>query len=230
MKLLALAPLMLAIVLCSGCDYVLHLSHVDPPDAALACPTDAILCDDFESGGVAKWTGQTESHATVVVDNAAAHSGMYGLDITGMASAGAEGDVYLTIAPMTTGVLAVRAWINVSQPLTAFDSVMTLGPDFGTHLEVSSDVNLWRVIDGAADYDSDVTTPALGTWTCVEVDYDYDTPSVAVFVGSATAISSTVSAPGPAFARVAVGLTFGQAAGAALFVDDVVIATSHIGC
>jgi hypothetical protein len=52
-------------------------------DAPASCPSSALLCDDFETGGLTKWDGTRISvGGSLLVDSSAARAGTWGLDAT----------------------------------------------------------------------------------------------------------------------------------------------------
>src|SRR5580698_1171560 len=66
-------------------------------DAGGSCPSFAVFCDDFESGTLAKWSGEDMPNSEAVT-TAANKTGTYGLDsnVPPASGNGGEGDVYVS--------------------------------------------------------------------------------------------------------------------------------------
>ncbi len=210
---------------------------------ASACPPFATLCDDFESGGLAKWTGSDVSPgAEAIVDQSTAHSGVYGLDATVPVepSDGALATAALVTLPQSTGMLAVREWIELSAPLVDYESVIIIYSSSPTHYAIVGGDNnsLWNAGEdspsgGLVDHPSSLPVPALGVWTCVELDYTFPSTGSAqiqVFVGDAKIVDVLAADAAPVYDHVEVGVARANMPGYHLSTDDVVIAPQHIGC
>jgi len=212
----------------------------DAGDALQACPANAIVCDDFEDGTTAAWTGTTvsETSVTINVSTVRAHAGMYALDASVPAIAdGNYATVYLDIPLQTTGVLATRQWIYAQGMFTRFDEVVGL-----FHTGVSNqymvlgcdDLEHWAATErstASGIVDHLTTVPcAPDVWYCVELVYSFDTKRVQVFVDNAALLDVAVADPMPAFDDIGLGAVRADAAGFRVFTDDVVIAPQRIGC
>lgn len=211
-----------------------------PADAAPACPPSAIVCDDWEAGNLAKWSGRdlAPGSASVVVTNTIAHAGTRCLDCT-VPNTGAvgEADVFLTFgSPISTGTLAARLWVYSPQPLGGYSGVLTLYTSSAVYALVAADNNnKWTVSEdssggGLIDHHSQIAT--IGSvWTCVEIDYTFGTPSqIEMFVADTRVLAASAADPSPSFAVVRAGLTRTAPTGAHAYFDDVVVARAHIGC
>ena len=215
-----------------------------PADAfVLACPAFATFCDDFESGDLAKWTGaRLSTGGTVVVDSARVHTGIDALDAT-MPPA-ANGDSAVTceqFAAQSTGMLAMREWVNTSTSLALFNSILEF-ENVVTCTDVETEYivvgcdnsNDWVATEnstgGSMDHHGTPCAPS-DTWTCVELDYTLGAaPRVQVFVDDTIAIDAAPVDPTPTFDVVTAGVANARAAGFEAYVDDVVVAHQHIGC
>jgi hypothetical protein len=205
------------------------------------CPAFAMFCDDFETGDISKWTmPYMTPGATLVVDGVQVHSGTHALH--GIVPPGSPGDaaaaVYNLPSARTTGVLAVRAWIYPPVPLTRFDGVLIYENNVGVNpsLLVGGDNTPdWVASEGLSggstvDHSSTVLT-TLAMWTCVEVDYTFGSPSnIEVFVGDVSVLSVSANETTPRFDQLFAGVARAQVNGDEMIVDDVVLASQHIGC
>jgi hypothetical protein len=213
-----------------------------------ARPCTALLCDDFETGDLSKWSSPTVSmNATAVVNTKRPRGGLFGLEATIPASSSGGGiaAACLAYAPQASGVLAVREWINTPVPLVNFDLVAgvidqpacqatsplryaTVGCDF-SGMWVSTE---FSPVGGQVDHVTTTPCAPIGQWTCIELDYVFGgpPPRIRVFVNDATVIDAAASDPTPSFSAATVGVQRAEAAGYQVFVDDVVIDTKHIGC
>src|SRR5262249_32464148 len=143
-------------------------------DAAPDGPTCAgTFCDGFESGDTSRWTSVSVTPtATLGVESAMGHSGSFALDCTvpaiGNGSIAAVVDGFTLVS---TGLLAVRAWLYLPQPLIHFDSVITLfGAGTPNHIMTldADDTQHWTATEsGTAGIDHQSTAVAAeNTWTC----------------------------------------------------------------
>jgi hypothetical protein len=211
------------------------LDSPDSVDAAMPCPADAILCDDFELGNLSRWTGTRPATSSVVVDGDLPHLGSFALDsrVAPAGGNGGEAFVYLTLAPYDQ--LAIRAWAYLPDPIESFQGVIYLVdlPQEQHYLEVSTDIPVWTIAgdDGSTlrDYPTNVTVERA-TWTCLELDLDLTAHHLQLFIGAAVALDSTIFDASPMFGTLGIGTTRANADGFHDYIDDVVIATSHVGC
>jgi hypothetical protein len=203
------------------------------------CPSFASFCDDFETGDISKWGGSYRSPGgTLVVTTGGAHSGSHALDATMPAQGdGAESAVLEPIAgpPVT---YAVRVWAYQPQPLIHYDAVLLLRSTTALHfVNVSGGgTQTWTATeDGAGGLVDHVSTQPVPTnqWMCVELDVTVPAagaPSVEVSVDDVQVIAGALSDVAPVYDEIDVGVARADAAGSRSIVDDVVVATQHIGC
>ena len=200
------------------------------------CPAFAQFCDDFESGDLTRWTGSDVSPGgAIVASQQQAHSGSFALAATmPMRSNGSAAAVLHDFAPISSGMLAVREWINTPQPIVAYDGVLDIYDVFQHYVLAAGDSNMWVVSEnspggGLANYYGS-PTPPLDTWTCIEVDVTFSPRRFELFVGDVLAVSMTPADPAPLYREISVGVARADIAGYTVFVDDVVQADRHIGC
>jgi hypothetical protein len=236
--------------LLSGCGRLgfglLESSDAAPSDVIAAggiCPPFATFCDDFEAGpgNFDAWSGRNTDTGSVVIGSSHAHSGRFALEAVAppATGSGGEDDLYHRFAVQSTGMLAARAWIYSPEPLVNYDEVIYFtNPQTSQYAEAgSNDEGHWSVSDfstaGLFDHGSTAATPALDTWSCVELDYTFAAGAagrVELYIDGALVVFSAAMDPSPAFGSVSVGVTRADKAGYRVFVDDVVIAGQHIGC
>lgn len=219
-----------------------------PPGETVApsCPAFALLCDDFESGDLATWTRvDTGQGGTAVVTTARAHAGTHALEADGppQATSGAQGAPTLRFAAMTSGVLAVREWIDLMVPMQRFDLVaemQTLSPL--QYITAGGDDNaVWASSElgppgnVGPDHTSTTATPAVGTWACLEMVYTFasgaSNATIQLFVDEMPVLDAPANdSNGATYNEVAIGIPRADKAGFHVFVDDVVIAPQRIHC
>jgi hypothetical protein len=209
-------------------------------DAAVTCPADAILCDDFETGNLSNWSRQVigGTAASVDVTTSFRHGGTHALQLSYPGGSGTSGAAAVAFGHMVnTGTLAIREWVESPDPLTKFNLVLTetnlVTGQFVTAggnnsaLWVSSEQNAGGTL---VDHNSSVPT-AIGQWTCVEAVITIASPSqVQLFIDGAQVVSATLNDTAPAYTETQIGLTRADQSGDLLYVDDVAIAPSRIGC
>jgi hypothetical protein len=218
------------------------------PDAP-TCPAFALLCDDFESGSLTThWTRvDTAQGGTATITSTNPHTGSRSLEVDcpAQATPDAQAAPTLRIAPQTTGVLAVREWINSTTQMQHFDLVAQLetfpsqyssagGNDFGYWVSTELDP---PPINMGPDHTStpNVATPAPGTWTCVELVYTFagaaGNAQIQIFVNETAVVDAPANKTnGASYNDIAIGVNRADSAGFHLFVDDVVIAQQRIHC
>jgi hypothetical protein len=203
---------------------------------AIGCP--GFFCDGFESGDVSRWTATSITPtATLVPEAAIVHAGGFALDATVPAIAnGSIAAVVERFPPMSSGLLAVRSWVYAAQPLIDFDSVITAfgaGPPIHVATVDADDTGHWTVTEngtGGADHHS-TAVPLASTWQCVELDYTFGaTARIQLFVSDVPVVDTPAVDTGATYTEVRVGVSRADAAGARAIVDDVVLATQHVGC
>jgi hypothetical protein len=215
----------------------------DAIPSAQLCQQAGVFCDGFESGDLSRWTGTASCSAcTVEVNGMYVHSGSYGLvgNAQGAASVSDTAEAYLTFAPRTSGVLAVRIWGNAVSVAAQDAGVLELAAgsaDLSHALAIAaSDARVWQVEE---IYDNETmqgnyasTVAAVqGQWACFELDYTFGTPSqIQLFIDDALAVTMPAADTTPTFGALFVGAERATDSGAVDAIDDVVMASQHIGC
>lgn len=207
-----------------------------PVDAATDTQPACIglFCDGFESGDTTRWTStSTSPTATLVVQSTTIHDGAFALDCTVPAIGnGAIAAVIDDFSPVSTGVLAIRAWVFLPQPLIHFDSLITLAGTGHVVTIDGDDTEHWTATEnGTAALDHHSTAVAVeNAWQCVELDYTFAPATIFVYIGDIPIIDEPAADTGAIYGEARVGVSRADAAGSRVIVDDVVIATRHIGC
>jgi hypothetical protein len=203
------------------------------------CPAFALLCDDFESGTAAKWSGVSLSPlASGTVSTTRSHSGQFAFDANVPSNTGIEfSTVYLKIIPaQTTGVIAIREWIYATAPFGSFDMVVGLfnNPADKYFVFGCDNSDNWTATERSTTTGTDDhlgTLPcAPNVWTCVEMVYSLDARHATLYVNDAAVLDVAVLDPAPQFDDIELGALRADSAGFRIFVDDAVIATQRIGC
>ena len=187
----------------------------------VGCSPAALLCDDFETGDLSKWSAPfVFAGASADVDRVRPHAGAFGLDATvpPSRSNGNAATACVSIQTISSGTLAVREWINAADVLTNFDSMLALSnipscidPDPQQYAQVAcDDTQTWDVTEAfgvnAIDHQASTACPAVGTWTCVEIDYVFGPPPrIQLFVNDAKVLDAAPNDPSPTFSAVLVG-------------------------
>src|SRR5262249_28306826 len=124
---------------------------------------------------------------------------------------------------ISTGVLAVRAWLYLPQPLIHFDSVITVfgAPNHYATVD-GDDTEHWTVTEnGTAGADHHSTAIAVqNSWLCVELDYTFAAPNIKLYLGDVPIIDVAAVDSGAAYTEVRVGMSRADAAGARALADD----------
>ncbi|HTL31875.1 MAG TPA: hypothetical protein VL326_02055 [Kofleriaceae bacterium] len=217
------------------------LALIDAPDGAVAgaCPANALLCDDFETGVLMPpWSYYDLNGPTMLAPSTVRpHSGIYSLDAAmGMNNVeGMAGTVY-RFNSTSTGTLAVREWINQPVPMINFDLVMILRQQ-QRYLSVGADgLGNWIVTEqvpsvGLYDHKTTIAAPGVNAWVCVELVVHLSSPrSFQVYSNGALILDEAFNETTPAYTEVSIGVSRADMAGYEVFVDDVVLAPQRIGC
>ncbi len=216
------------------------LDTLDAIDALVACPPNAHICDDFESGTPDAWSGGDVSvNATIVVNGVRTHTGAYSLEATVPPATvtGGYAIVHQSFPLQTTGVIAVREWVYALAPFNLFDEVVkfSFGATTDRYMVFGCDnLNNWAATErspttGVTDHLS--TIPCVtGAWVCVEGVYTLSTRRAQFYVDGALVVDAAVADPTPQFDRVDVGAARADAAGFRVYIDDVVIAPQRMPC
>jgi hypothetical protein len=211
-------------------------------DAAMAtCPPGALQCDDFETGTITAWTKSISgagSGSTLMIAQAPVHAGRFALDadVPMQTSSGQSAYVArVTATAQSTGMLATRAYVFAPAAIAAFSGVIQYS--FGDHAQY---VGVYGDTDGKWDVTEQSTAglvdhaSTLGTksqqWTCVELDYTFEQPHFVLYIDDTVVLDLDATDPAPKFSEAGVGVTRAPTGGFHVFADDIVIATSHIGC
>jgi hypothetical protein len=208
-------------------------------DGAQLCPASARLCDDFETGTTALWSGvSTSPTATNTVSMTQVHGGRYALDANVPPTTMTEfSTVFLDIPLQTSGVIATRQWIFAPATLAGFDEVVGLFDKttmtqyfvFGCDNNANWTATERSAISGIDDHIG--TTPCVtNVWTCVELVYSFETRHALMYIDSALVLDAMVQDPSPRFNDIEVGVVRANMVGFHLYVDDVIIADQRIGC
>lgn len=211
-------------------------------DALVACPLDALLCDDFETGDLSRWSGTLlDGPATLDVNAMQAHTGSLALEATVAAAAADGGNAvpyfHLSVA-RSTGTLALREWLSVASTLQLFNMMLVMHNETTNQFVAAGGNNdgQWVVTDDdgdgpTIDHQSASPTPAVGTWTCVELVYTFTpSPRIELYVNDTRVLDAVPSDATPAFTDFQVGVGRADMTGMHVFVDDVVVADHRIGC
>lgn len=215
----------------------------DTVPSAQLCEQPGVFCDGFESGDLSKWTGVAECSAcTVAVNSMYVHSGAYGLDgnTSGAASVSDTAAAYRTFTAQTSGFLAVRIWGNPVAVADQNAGVLELAAGSASldhAIAISaSDERVWQVeeiYDNENMQSSYASTVAAvqGQWVCFELDYTFGNPSqIQLFINDVIAVNMPAADTTPTFGALFVGAERATDSGAVDAIDDVVMASQHIGC
>jgi hypothetical protein len=213
-------------------------------DAAVsgACPAFATFCDGFETGDLSRWTSVAlQGTGTFAVNATRVRTGASALESRAEVAAadGARAAPVLRFPLRSTGVLAARQWINLDRPLSEFNVILqfansmtsqyaTVAGDFSARWVATEDSTA-----GQRDHMTTIPTPALNTWTCVELVVTFQVPGprrLEIFADGVRVLDATPFDPAPAYDELSVGIARGDMAGFEIFVDDVVLADQRVGC
>ncbi|HZS37798.1 MAG TPA: thrombospondin type 3 repeat-containing protein [Polyangia bacterium] len=213
-----------------------------PPDLALpdgaapACPPAALLCEDFESNSLSTngWTvSNLHSGDSVAIDTTRPHAGARSLHAVG-ATLGSMHIAAIDRAISLPATFAVRQWMYVSSDPGPSSFMLQLYTDtIGVSVGKGDNGN-WVVTEDFGSSTTDHTTSlpfTLGAWTCVEF----------VVTGGATqrfqvyADNQLLADFNPtqsyAFNNFYTGYArIPPSSATELFVDDIVIAPTRVGC
>ena len=202
----------------------------------VGCPSDAIFCDDFESGDFSRWTPGLDSPRgtlTLDVDQTRPFAGQFGLhatasksDLTGSWLRETDQSLSSLSPPFA---LRFRFWS--SDTLDGFTLIVSL---FSGDLAVSlggADPGVWAMTEDMTSNTIDHISSQnvdTGRWICVEVVHDG--AMIHLYTDGAEAISFAPTIASP-FDQIGVGLTRWPARhDAEVFIDDLVLAKSRVGC
>jgi hypothetical protein len=156
-----------------------------PPDqaapdlASMACPQNALLCEDWEGGAFGSWGTQSGGPvpATLAVDGTMAHTGRFALH--GQAPALGPGNDSQAAAArgftaISSGFFAVRTYLYTEVLPAEFDLYFTIADGAGRYYSVGGATNTapgnWVVTHPGLGPDVyGPTVVPLGRWVCVEL-------------------------------------------------------------
>ena len=210
-------------------------------DAALPCAANGFFCDDFETGDLSRWTTSYLSPTvTLDVEKTNVSSGHFALDanVPAMPTGGAIAAAVEQFPPLSTGTFAVRAWFYLPQPLIHFDSVITMVQSGHVLTVDADDSSYWTFTEhtptGSPPDQHSTTLSVTNAWTCVEVDYEFakngGAATVTLYLADKAAFATAAADPAATFGELRIGVSRADAGGDHVIVDDVVLATQHIGC
>jgi hypothetical protein len=210
-------------------------------DLAIAiCPANAIFCDDFESGTLAKWTSASvkQDAGSLAVQSALKAHGSYALKALANGASGA--DVYAEAErgfPPTAPPFALRANVYFPTPLGHFNQLIALyeNPSGSTNsFAIGGDTNssIWEVSENqslAGDRLSDMVPTGAGQWHCVELVID-SAGMVDFYVDGHHLIGPWARASAVTYSTLLVGVTRGVDPDYTAYIDDVAIGPTRLYC
>jgi hypothetical protein len=209
----------------------------------------ALFCDGFETGDTSLWNTVVGGGITMTVDTAQPFSGTHSLHIH---TTGGSNTYWLqkTFAPITSGTLSLRVYLYSAAAYNApiyfvFLQRGTGSNDYVAGLDTLSGPVMWTIYDkNGGNADELSASFSAGSWHCLELEVDVspidlgaatnvaklyiDGNANAPITWNLTNVQSTAS-----LAEMDIGVTYQNvAAGVSndFFIDDVVLATQHIGC
>jgi hypothetical protein len=223
----------------------MDLANADLTPSA-ACPSFAFFCDDFEEGyfDLTKWQMKYDSAggSTLEVDNLQPFKGTQSVYV--QATGGLVWQAH-TFTPITSGMLAVRGYFY-SDPALAPSiyffylhraGTAPVDADWVVGYDNISSSGQWTIYNknSGSGYSLSASA-AAGTWHCVELDLAINgdgsnTASFFVDGTAATPVTTATSAGSTTFSEFDVGVSYIAGSSANKFhIDDVALATQHIGC
>jgi hypothetical protein len=213
-------------------------------DGGTACAgSTAPLCEDFESGSIDAtiWSMNTMSGGQLSVDGQHAHRGSFALHshtdfIANESLVVAQITVMQKLFPMLQGGFYTRVFVYLSSPAPAASDALlyaarpsgngdTLGLGPG-----SDGVELWDIDENKGEFSS--TSMPLGTWVCFEWSLNGDSSRAWINGNEVSDIDYTGSAKG-SYQSLSFGTDLFEPSNQAptdLWIDDIIVDTSQIGC
>ncbi len=233
-----------------GVDASSDAPPIEDPDAKVdapyvACPSYALLCDDFESGNLGKWSGLSiENAGTVSVTTSPVFRGTSALHVhrtppDGSSGSFTEANVFKLLSPsLTTGMLVIRAHIRFAKmpaPETTILKMKTTPTDDDANLKLTSTGTLKIDTDtpGAGADKTSTAIPTANEWFCVEwqMTFGADGHQTLYLNGAKVIDVAEDTASTGAWNEVEVGFAETNIATEDdLFYDDVAIATQPLPC
>ncbi len=207
------------------------------PGDPRACPADALICGGFDSS-TAGWTLVRAGDTSIATTPDSAFGGG-SLEASTTSSGSFAYAVRSGLAPLTAGSLYFRAFVKVplGHAIDHYDILMLGNPQSNEGMVVGLDNSVFTL----ASLPQDVSRPGKnlvprGTWFCLELDV----PS-SDFGGGATlridgrdeaSLVDVDSLPAGGYTWAAVGIlrTSSKQTSARVLIDEVVVATSPVGC
>ena len=217
-----------------------------PPDLGAAgappsCPAGAIACDDFEGGPswrTPPWSTELRSGATdgmtLTIDDLRPHTGRYAAHLH--QRAGLSGTLTRPVSSglVSSGIIALRAWVYFPVRPTASVWLMRLGSSAGYDIggELGGATVSWTVASsfGGKHHISSAPLQA-NSWDCVELVYDFASSRLQLFVGGSSVIDvSDALTPLPLVDQLLLGATMAPTWDGDLWIDDFALARGRLGC
>jgi hypothetical protein len=205
---------------------------------SVACPADAILCDDFETGDSSKWNGsanqtpQMKASLALTIDGVKAHSGNFALHALAQKS-DLSGNWFMTL-DANLNALAPPWGLRVYMQLTDALDDYTLGVALysgNDTLAIGGETADWLVDEDLPANGFDHTTTnaiPLGQWVCVELVHDGTLIHLYTDGSELTSFSPNITTP---YDSMSLGLVrWASPADTEMFFDDFVLAKSRVGC
>jgi hypothetical protein len=226
--------------LCAGSADLAKTPHdLAAPDAKIGgpCPSDSILCDDFESGDTSKWNPGLEAPKPEVllqVDTMRPHGGTYALHtqvmlgtFTSTLNRSVEEDLATAVDPP----FAVRMWVYNVDLLDDFTLFLVLWAGDNSYSIGGAGGGFWAMTEGTAsnsiDHISSTMVP-MGQWSCMEIVHDGS--EVHVYTDGIERIVFAPVISGP-ITQLSLGMPrWPPHRDTELFFDDFVLAKSRVGC
>jgi hypothetical protein len=199
------------------------------------CPSGAIFCDDFETGNASRWSPPTVlAPATGAVNTTQPHRGSYALATHMPVNATPAFDYLEKTFSTSAPVVSARAYVFAPSAPGNYSSMLALIPT-GGYLSLATDQNNKLAVTekSGPDHISGTSMP-LNKWVCLELLVDLSgggNGHVRLYADQVLQIDFVPALPPVPLSALRVGLV--RAAGnvaADVFVDDVALATSYIGC
>jgi hypothetical protein len=216
------------------------LAGVDLAGADLAtpaCPADAILCDDFETGNDSRWNAGIEApkpEIALTIDTTRPHAGVYALhaNVTVAGKSGTYNRVIEEDLQSLAPPWGLRFFMYSVDTVDNFTLVAAFSNNSCDYLSIGGGMGVWTVSEVVANGPSTdhlaAIPVAVGQWTCVELYHDGT--QIHLYTDK---IERVVFAPSltRAFDTFGMGLPRWPAdRDNELFFDDFILAKSRVGC
>ncbi|MGZ3440886.1 MAG: LamG-like jellyroll fold domain-containing protein [Polyangia bacterium] len=224
----------------AGGGTVSDLSPANDLGAVAVCPTNAIFCDDFETGNLSKWTSSSvkQDAGTLGVQSTTKKHGSYAL--RALANGMPGGDVYAEAErgfPPTAPPFALRANVYFPATLGHFDQLIAIYENPSGSINsfaIGGDGNnsIWEVSENestAGDRLSDMVPTGAGQWHCVELVIDA-AGMVDFYVDGHHLIGPFARASAVTYSTLLVGVTRSVDTDFTAYIDDVAIAPTRLYC